>query len=121
MGVVWHGTYLRYFEDGREAFGREYGMGYLEFFENGFFIPIVKSEIEHKGMVRYGDEIEITTTILPNEAAKIIFEYQIFNVTLNTLAATGRTTQLYMDAKTRELHLVVPQFFSEWRDKIFAE
>ena len=28
MQVVWHGEYVRYFEDGREAFGRKYpGIG----------------------------------------------------------------------------------------------
>ena len=24
MQIVWHGEYVRYFEDGREAFGREF-------------------------------------------------------------------------------------------------
>lgn len=28
MQIVWHGEYVRYFEDGREAFGREFaGLG----------------------------------------------------------------------------------------------
>ena len=27
--IVWHGHYLKYFEDAREAFGRKYGLGYL--------------------------------------------------------------------------------------------
>ena len=26
MGVVWHGNYLKFFEDGREAFGKEFGL-----------------------------------------------------------------------------------------------
>ena len=25
--MVWHGNYVRYMEDAREAFGREYGLG----------------------------------------------------------------------------------------------
>lgn len=30
MQIVWHGEYVRYFEDGREAFGREFaGLGYM--------------------------------------------------------------------------------------------
>ena len=32
MGVVWHGNYLKYFEDGREAFGKEFGMEYLDIY-----------------------------------------------------------------------------------------
>lgn len=26
MQIVWHGEYVRYFEDGREAFGKRYGL-----------------------------------------------------------------------------------------------
>ena len=30
LGVVWHGNYVKYFEDGREAFGREHNISYLD-------------------------------------------------------------------------------------------
>lgn len=26
--MVWHGNYVKYMEDAREAFGRRYGLGY---------------------------------------------------------------------------------------------
>ena len=26
MNIVWHGSYMMYFEDAREAFGREFGL-----------------------------------------------------------------------------------------------
>jgi len=32
LRVVWHGHYVRYFEDGREAFGKQYNLGYLDIF-----------------------------------------------------------------------------------------
>ena len=30
LGIVWHGNYIKYFEEGREAFGRKYGLSYLD-------------------------------------------------------------------------------------------
>jgi len=30
LSIVWHGHYLKYFEEAREAFGRKYGLGYQE-------------------------------------------------------------------------------------------
>lgn len=30
LGIVWHGNYIQYFEDGREAFGRHHGISYLD-------------------------------------------------------------------------------------------
>lgn len=48
MQVVWHGEYVRYFEDGREAFGREYpGLGYLDFYANGYTAPIVDLQLQY--------------------------------------------------------------------------
>ena len=34
LGIVWHGHYIRYFEDGRESFGKRYGIAYLDFYHN---------------------------------------------------------------------------------------
>ena len=33
LGIVWHGHYIRYFEDGREDFGKKYGLAYLDGWE----------------------------------------------------------------------------------------
>ena len=62
LGIVWHGNYIQYFEDGREAFGREHGISYLEQKANGYTSPIVKSSCEHKLPLRYGDVATIKTT-----------------------------------------------------------
>ena len=36
MQIVWHGEYVRYFEDGRESFGKHYGLGYM----SGGLVPV---------------------------------------------------------------------------------
>jgi acyl-CoA thioester hydrolase len=41
MGVVWHGRYAEYFEDGRSAVGRAYGLDYRDFFREGIKAPVV--------------------------------------------------------------------------------
>ena len=54
MGVVWHGDYTLYFEDAREAFGKEYGLGYMTFFDNGFTAPLVELSMQYKKIIKYG-------------------------------------------------------------------
>ena len=63
MGVVWHGNYLKFFEDAREKFGKDYGIEYLDVHAQGYFIPIVKSEISHKASIFYGEEALIEVTL----------------------------------------------------------
>ena len=34
--MVWHGNYVKYMEDAREAFGRRHGLGYQLIFDSGY-------------------------------------------------------------------------------------
>lgn len=116
LGIVWHGYYITYFEDGREAFGRQHGISYLDVFDCGYTTPIVKSVCEHKLSLRYGDVARIETTIVDTPAAKMIFRYKIFDVN-NEIACTGETTQVFLDKKG-ELMLTNPPFYEEWKKKV---
>jgi acyl-CoA thioester hydrolase len=41
LGIVWHGHYIRYFEDGREAFGGKYWLLYIYILDLGYTVPVV--------------------------------------------------------------------------------
>ena len=116
MGVVWHGNYLKFFEDGREAFGVKYGLKYLDIFSNGYFTPIVKSEVNHKAPVYYGQRVRVITRYIPSKAAKMNFEYEVINVTTGEVCATGKTMQVFLTADKRELELTIPEFYRSWID-----
>ena len=116
LGIVWHGYYITHFEEGREAFGRHYGISYLDIFGSGYTTPIVKSTCEHKLSLRYGDVMRIETTIVDTPAAKMIFRYKIYDPR-NEIACTGETIQVFLDDKG-ELMLTNPAFFEEWKRKV---
>lgn len=114
MGVVWHGNYLKFFEDAREHFGKIYGLDNLQIHDAGFFIPIVHSELHHKAPIHYGEIAVVTAKLIYRESAKIIFEFEIINKHTGMLAAKGTTTQVFLNAETRELELMKPDFIAEW-------
>ena len=116
LGIVWHGYYIQYFEDGREAFGREHGISYLEQKANGYTSPIVNSNCEHKLPLRYGDVAVIKTTFIDSPAAKMIFRYQIFDPQ-DRLVCTGETIQVFLNEQG-ELSLTNPEFFKNWKEKM---
>lgn len=118
MGVVWHGNYLRFFEDAREAFGNNFDLRYLDMYNEGYFTPIVKSEINHKSPLNYGDKVKAVAKLIPTAAAKLIFEYEIINLTTNSISATGRTVQIFLTAKERTLELNKPDFIIAWERKM---
>lgn len=116
LGIVWHGNYITYFEDGREAFGREHGISYLDVQASGFVTPIIKSTCEHKLPLRYGDIATIETTYVNSPAAKMIFKYKIYNPQ-GDLVCTGETIQVFVSDKD-ELSLLIPEFFEDWKRKV---
>lgn len=116
LGIVWHGNYIQYFEDGREAFGRAHGISYLDQQAYGFTSPIIKSQCEHKLPLRYGDIATIKTTFVNTPAAKMTFRYEIYN-NENKLVCTGETVQVFLD-KEGELCLTNPEFFQQWKTKV---
>ena len=115
LGIVWHGHYIRYFEDGREAFGSKYGMGYLDFYKHGFIVPIVSIKCDYKRSLRYGDRVIVETRYLPCEAAKMKFNYFLYNAATEELVATGSSVQVFLDRDKSVLQLTNPPFFEEWK------
>lgn len=114
MRIVWHGHYLKYFEDGREAFGAKYNLGYLEVYKHQVMIPLVKVTCDFKRPLVYGDEAIIETQFVNTDAAKIIFNYKIFRKPDLELMATGSTTQVFLTPEG-ELLLTTPDFFTGWK------
>jgi len=117
MGVVWHGNYFKFFEDVREHFGLKYGIDYLKIAENGYFIPIIHSEIQYKSPIYYGQKAQIMADMHYSKAAKMCFSYTIINLTSQQIATQGNTTQVYIDSQSRELILNKPSFMLEWEEQ----
>ena len=118
LRVVWHGHYVRYFEDGREAFGKQYGLGYIDIFEQGqLAVPLVDLQVNFKRVLEYGDSVRIETTLIDTPAAKLIFEYKVISVKPGFIACTGRSTQVFMAPATKELYITVPPFMEAWKKK----
>lgn len=117
LRVVWHGHYVRYFEDGREAFGKQYNLGYLDVYEHGLAVPLVDLQVNFKRVLEYGDSVIIETTFVNTPAAKLIFEYKVISVKHGYVACTGRSIQVFMAPATKELYITVPPFMEAWKKK----
>lgn len=116
MRVVWHGQYIRYFEDGREAFGEKYGLSYNDIYNNGYTAPIVDLTCQYKAPLTFGEEAIVETRYIATDAAKIIFEYTVYRSDGVTVAATGSTIQVFLNNKN-ELELVNPEFYLNWKQQ----
>ena len=114
MNVVWHGSYMLYFEDAREEFGRKYDLTYMGFFDQGCFAPLVEMRFQWKKPIKYGMKPRIDIIYRPTEAAKIVFDYEIHDTEDESLIATGHSVQVFMDTEY-QLIWDNPDFYVKWK------
>lgn len=117
LGIVWHGHFIRYFEDGREAFGEKYGLKYLDFYRKDIVVPIININCDYKRILRYGHRIRLETTYRDSPAAKLYFDYIIYDAATNEQVAKGASMQVFMHRESLELMLTLPQFMQDWKQK----
>lgn len=114
LGIVWHGNYVKYLEDGREAWGRKYGVPYMTIFRtHGYSVPLVKLDMDYKRPLRYEETCTVETTYVDCEAAKLQLKYTIYNEA-GQVVLTAFSIQVFL-TRDGDLQLTVPEFFAEWK------
>ncbi|MDY0090447.1 MAG: thioesterase family protein [Flavobacteriaceae bacterium] len=99
MGVVYHGSYLPYFEIGRVEWLRNLGVSYKSMEENGIALPIVNININYKKPARYDDLLIVTTCLKSQHSVKIEFSCKIEN-NQGELLTTADFVLVFVDIKT---------------------
>lgn len=120
LGIVWHGHHIRYFEDGREAFGAAYGLRYLDLYRQDIVVPMISVHCDYKRILRYSNRVALETIYTDTPAAKLLFNYRMVHIESNEVVATGNSVQVFMTKDTFELMLTVPPFMREWKEKWLA-
>ena len=114
IGIVWHGRYPGYFEEGRVALGNRYGVSYSDFIRNKLPVPIRQLGVDYFEPLFFEDEIEIEAILHWSEAARINYEYIIRRD--EKVVCTGYTVQLMLD-ESFELLLSPPPFYVDFMEK----
>ena len=115
LGIVWHGRYPSYLEDGRNAAGVKFGCTYQDFTDNKVMAPLVQMHLDYLAPLRFDETIRIETTIHWSDALRLNYSYRIFGPE-EKLVTRGYTVQLLTDF-SGELLLTPPDWLQEFKDK----
>lgn len=120
MRRVWHGSYIAFFEDGRESFGRHYpGIGYADMQQSGIYAPMYDFHIKYFAPLAMNDIAVIHTYYVYKPGARLDFSYKVFRKCDNVLCATGNTTQLFIDHEGK-LMVDKPDYYQEWQNRFLG-
>ncbi|MBC8603389.1 acyl-CoA thioesterase [Parabacteroides acidifaciens] len=117
MRRVWHGSYVTYFEDGRESFGRRYpGIGYADMQRSGIYAPLYDIHIKYYAPLAINDVAIVHTHYVYQLGARLDYRYEVYRESDNKLCAVGNTTQLFIDPQG-QLMVDKPDYYQAWQDR----
>lgn len=117
MRRVWHGSYVTYFEDGRESFGRHFpGIGYADIQDSGIYAPLYDLRIKYYAPLEINDVAVVHTCYIYKPGARLDYSYAIYRERDNVLCAEGSTVQLFIDA-AGQLMVDKPAYYEAWQRK----
>lgn len=116
MGVVYYGTYPRYYEVARTELLREHGITYKEIEEAGIAWPVRNLKITYLKPARYDDLLTVRTIIEELPLIRFKIKVEIYNPN-NELINKGEVELISTDAKTGRA-VKTPQWLLDRLQKI---
>jgi len=115
MGVVYHGSYLPWFEIGRTTLLKEHGLPYRQLEADGFFLPVLEVHVKYARPALYDDVLTIVTTMSEKPTLRIRLNYEVLRGDL--VLATAHTVHAFIDRQGRPVR--PPAAFAKKMDEIF--
>ena len=95
MGVVYHGSFLPWFEIGRTTLLKEMGLPYRKLEEQGYRLPVLEVTAKYFRPALYDDLLTIVTTLAEKPVLRIRLDYEVKRG--DELLATGHTVHAFID------------------------
>jgi acyl-CoA thioester hydrolase len=99
MGIVYHGSYLPWFEIGRTTLLKEIGLPYRQLESDGYRLPVLEVTAKYLRPAVYDDTLTIVTTLREKPLLRIRLEYEVLRG--DELLATGQTLHAFVDLNGR--------------------
>ena len=97
MGVVYHANYFVWFEAGRGEYFRACGEDYVQWEEQGYFLPVSEAHARYHVPARYGDLVTVRTWLKEVHSRSITLGYQVSHATTQRRLVSGWTKHICMD------------------------
>ncbi len=99
QGVVYHGSYVVWFEVGRTEYCDVAGYPYARMEAEGVNIVVSDLAVRYRRPARYGETVRVATRLASIRSRGCTFAYRIL-LPDGSLAVEGETTHLFVDRAT---------------------
>jgi acyl-CoA thioester hydrolase len=108
-GVVWHGSYTKWFEAARVGVVEQLGLPLEALESNNILFPVVEMNIRYKSSAKMNERIIIKTNISELKPQSVTFEHKVFEKNTNTLRVVAFTTIVVINSETGKMYRKMPE------------
>lgn len=107
MGVVWHGNYFRYLEQGRCELLRQIDYDYNQMAASGYFWPVIDTRLKFVAPLRFDQRFVVQSRVSEYEN-RLRIDYLLLDADSGTRICKGYTIQVAVAQPSGEMQLVSP-------------
>jgi acyl-CoA thioester hydrolase len=119
MEVVWHGHYVKYFEEARCALLDKLGHNYRQMRDAGYAWPIIDLQVRYIRGAQFGQRIKVRADLVEWEN-RLKINYLITDIATGERMTRGSSVQVAVEIATREMLLASPRVFVEAVERVLA-
>ncbi|HIW13385.1 MAG TPA: acyl-CoA thioesterase [Candidatus Salinicoccus stercoripullorum] len=117
MGVIYHGSYIKWLEVGRMQLIADVGYDYVAMERSGYYAPVYNVNITYKKSLKYGDRAFVRTWVAKNTGMRTDYGFEIVNGD-GEVCTFGTTTHIVVKKVNSEFKPVAfKKVFPEWFGK----
>ena len=116
-GVVWHGAYIKWFEQGRVEFSNMVGIEFEELDKLNISLPVVDMNVRYKSPARFNDILIVETELQEIKHTRILFNTTIKDKKTDVVFVNSTVTIVPVDQNGRLLRKI-PDYLLEKYSKV---
>ena len=110
-GVMWHGTYFNWIEEGRVDALSKAGINYIDLTKNGFEMPLINASIKYILPLYLGDKITVESLFHIGKSPKIKIISKFINDS-RKVSTVAEVNLVLVDNKNFSIVRKRPEFIS---------
>ncbi len=107
-GVVWHGSYTKWFEAARVELVEMLGLDLDTLEKNNILFPVVEMNIRYKSSAKMNERIIIKTHITEVKPLSVTFEHKVYEKNSETLRVIAHTTIVAINSISGKMYRKMP-------------
>lgn len=117
-GVVWHGSYTKWFEAARVEYCEKIGLDIAELESQNIVFPVVELNIRYKSSALMNERIVIKTVISELTPLRVTFEHKVYKKDTDILRVIAHSTIVSVNGKEKKMMKLPENLYKAFANSI---